>query len=142
MWYRAPERNIRQLPSQNMLKDLGYISQLSVFHTVLLNLVFYTSFFTLLLLSCIVLCAGCASNEPFNQLHRARLRKNQEARQIWVFSSLFLNLVEIDFLQLLITSRCKCTGHSAKKAHNRFRYRARLRGNQKILQILALSSIS
>ena len=59
-----------------ILKDFGYILQLSVFHTMLLNVVFYTSFFILALLSCIVLCAGCASNEALNHLHRARLRKN------------------------------------------------------------------
>ena len=60
----------------DILKDFGYILQLSLFHTMLLNLVFYTSFFTLSLLSCIVQCAGCASNEALNHLHRARLRKN------------------------------------------------------------------
>ena len=81
-----------------MLKDLGYVLQLSVFHTMLLNLVCYTSFFTLPLMSCIVVCTGCASNEALNQLHRARLRKNWEAQRIWVFSSLLSNLVEIDFL--------------------------------------------
>ena len=35
-----------------------------------------------------------------------------------------------------------CTGHSAKKTHNRFSYRARLRENEKVLQMLALSSAS
>ena len=42
----------------------------------------------LLCFYCIVLCAGCASNESLNHLHRARLRKNWEALQISVFSSL------------------------------------------------------
>ena len=60
----------------DILKDFGYMLQLSVFHTMLLNLVFHTSFFTLCLLSCIVLCAECASNKALNHLHRARLRKN------------------------------------------------------------------
>ena len=60
----------------DILKDFGYMLQLSVFHTMLLNLVFYTSFFTLSLLSCIVLFAGCASNEALHHLHRAGLRKN------------------------------------------------------------------
>ena len=59
-----------------MLRDLGYILQLSVFHTMLLNLMFYIAFFTLPLLSCIALCAGRTSNEALNQLHRARLKKN------------------------------------------------------------------
>ena len=75
-----------------MLKVLGYmfILQLSVFHTMLINLVFCTSLFTLPLLPCIVLCTRCPSNEALNQLHRARLRKNLEAQQIWVFGKFVL----------------------------------------------------
>ena len=61
-----------------MLKDLGYILQLSIFHTMLLNLVKKSVLILpfLLCLYCIVLCVGCASNESLNHLQRARLRKN------------------------------------------------------------------
>ena len=96
-----------------MLKDLGYILQLSVFHTMLLNLVFYTSFFTLCLLPCIALCAGCASNEALNQLHRARLRKKSTTNMgiqqfVLKFSGDRFFIVSYHFTVL-------CTGHSAKK---------------------------
>ena len=108
-----------------MLKDLGYILQLSVFHTMLLNLVFYTSFFTLRLLSCIILCTGCASNEALNQLHGVRLKKKSTTsigiqQFVLKFSGDRFFIVSYHFKVL-------CTGHSTKKAHNRFRYRARLR---------------
>ena len=39
MYNGVLERNLRQLPSQNMLKNLGYILQLTIFHIMLLNLV-------------------------------------------------------------------------------------------------------
>ena len=83
----------------------------------------------LLCLYCTVLCAGFASNESLNHLHRARLRKNKEALQISVLSSLFLSLVEIDFFIVSFHFTELCTGHSTKKAHNHFRYRAHLRLN-------------
>ena len=50
---------------------------------MLLNLVKKSVLFFLFLLClyCIVLCAGCTSNESLNHLHRVRLRKNLEALQ-------------------------------------------------------------
>ena len=56
------------------LKDLGYILQLSIFHTMLLNLakksVLILPF--LLCLCCIVLFAGCAINESLNDLQNKK----------------------------------------------------------------------
>ena len=40
---------------------------------------------------------------------------------------LFLNLVGIDFFIVSFHFTVLCTGHSAKKARDRFRYRAGLR---------------
>ena len=56
------------------------------YYALKFSVLYFLFYFAFIVLSCI---AG------LNQLHRARLRKNQEARQLWVFSSLFLNLVEI-----------------------------------------------
>ena len=120
--YRVLERNLRQFPSKNILKDLGYIT--------IINIPYYALKFSkekcfillfLLFLYCIVPCAGCVSNKSFNQLHIAYLRKNQEALQISVFSSLSLNLVEIDFFMDYFPFTELCAGHSAKKTHNRLR---------------------
>ena len=81
-YMQGAQKKLKIASFTDILKDFGYILQLSVFHTMLLNLVFYTSFFTLSLLSCIVLCARCASNEALHHLHRTGLRKNLEAPQI------------------------------------------------------------
>ena len=88
---RVLERTLRQLPSYNMLKDLGYILKLSIFHIMLLNLVkksFLYFLFCVVFIALSVLCAGCVSDESLNHLHRPRLRKNLEALPISVFSSL------------------------------------------------------
>ena len=111
-----------------MLKDLGYITTINIPYYALKfskEKCFILPF--LLCLYCIVLCARCASNESLSHLHRARLRKNQEAPQILLFSGFFLNLVEIDFFIVSFHFRELCTGQSAKKARNPFRYKAHLR---------------